>query len=618
MSADKPLQDVFNTIRIPVTDAVIYTDATQDYGYVGGNGTDNGLYWNCYPNFFTDRSQNQYSSQFDTMSCKRAGSFSLQNIANGTIPTANVTTSACNIVITSLDDVFVQALWDNTTSLWRIVQYRPSANTSVQIGTIAGGAKTDTIYLYEAIVANVPTLLVSYQNTAETASVGAYATSAGGVFTAASLTVIADADFPGNIANVHTRGNFVQMDGYSFMMSKEGGVYNSDLNSITSWNALGVVQANSSPDQGVGLVKYKNYLMAFGEDSIQFFNNVGNSAPKSPLGRTDQAQMNWGCPFAKSILVMDDAVYWWSKSSGGRWGLWKIDGGFAATKLSTSKEDALAQRQPKVPELYAFMDHGKQHIITTINVQGNLLWNCGLSGDTGIGGSPAGQPAAIGFTNDPFVLLPTDLNSGWLCWDIATGNSWVWSSVSISLTAFPLTAQNFQNSLSYQSTTSVAVVWSSAAPRTDIGLASLSNLVCQLVSDYSGGTYFTDTGLSGTFKYVTAAMQFNWWDFGNNKLKRIHRFSVIAKTITQSIGNPTLAPYTWVISNKYKGSMVNQGTTVNTYRISKRVCIQSQLVDRTSVNNLGASRNWSFAIIQKSDGPWYVRAVELDISQGTR
>jgi hypothetical protein len=623
MSADKPLQDVFNTVRIPVTDAIVYTDAPSEDNANGvitfsGYGTTQGLFWNCYPNFYTDRSQNQYSSQFDTWAIKRSACASrIGGPSNATIPTANTTNPAVNMVVTSLDDVFVAAVWDNTATLWRIVQYRPSAGTSVQIGTIAGGALTDSIYLYEAIVANVPTLLVSYQNTAETASVGAFATSAGGVFTAASLTVIADVDFPGNIAGVHTRGNFVQMDGYAFIMSKEGGVYNSDLNSITSWNALGVVQANSSPDQGVGLVKYKSYIMAFGEDSIQFFTDVANSAPKSPLGRTDQAFFNWGCPFAKSILQMDDTVYWWSKSSGGRWGLWKLDGGFSPVKMSSYKEEAWAVRIPKPPELYMLSDNQKQHIITTIQVAPMLLSAAAIA-IPGVA-APVGQPAPAGFTSDPFSLAAIDVNVGFLCYDLSTGNPWIYSNATYQGLGFPLCAMNFQNSLTYNGVASVMTLVSSQSPRTVAGAAGTANQLFEIVSNYSGGNanFFVDGGLSGTFSYITAGIQFNSWDFGNDKQKRISRFSIIHRQSQQSVGQPTLYPWTWVVYTKYKGVITSDGVSSSINRIYKRPCVQNPIVTRTYINNLGTARNWTFGIVQKSDGPFFCKAIELNITQGT-
>ncbi len=615
MAADKPLQEVFSTVRIPVTDAILGVDSQIAYGSVsnfGGFQSDNSQFVNCYPEFFTDRSQNQYASQFDTVAQKRrAFNATAQSIANGTIPTAAVTTWWDNICITGLDDVYVGALWDSTNSLIRVIQYRPSANTSLQIGTIAGAAVTDTLYLTEIVVAGLPYLAVSYMNAAETTTTGLYAASAAGVFTAASLTVIGDADFPANIATTHIRGSFIQIDGYTCIITKEGGLYNSDFNSITAWNALGVVQTNAYPDQGIGLARYKNMVVAFGEDSIEFFTDQGKPPPAGPFGRTDQAFIKFGASFAKGIKAINDQLYWWSKSSTGQWGLFKLDGGFAPVKISTLRDDLIAARGFFLPELYILMDGARPHIISNIEISSSILT----------------MASAVGFTGDPFSLNNTEISQpGWLCWDTVTGNSWTFLYTSNNL-AFPLQAQNFSTAASfYTNLTANMTVFSSSAPRTITGAAGFANTVLQSATDNVAQSVvgYIDAALGiasvgGAGGAVTSAIVFNTWDFGNEKQKRIHKFKVLQRQYGTSDSNDPLTPYTWVLYNKQDFNFSTDNLQIDSgiTRTFVRPCVQNALIPRTYLNNLGTARKWSFAIVQRSDMNFACKGIELDISQGS-
>jgi len=616
MAADKPLQDIYNTVRIPLTDAVVASPSANEYGGQS-NGEDNSVYWNCYPDFFSDRAANQYSSQFDTWVQKR-GPLQIKNASlpdNATVPTANTTYCVDNICMSNLDDVYVAAIFDWTAGLFRIIQYRPSAGTSLQIGTIAG-ATDATLFLYEGVVAGVATLFVSYINAAETVSTGAYATSVAGVMVAASLTVIADVDFPANLANTTLRGSFVQMDGYAFIGTKQGGFYASDINSIASWNALSVISAIQYPDQGIGLVRYKNFILFFGEDSIEFFTNTNfnQGGAGNPCTRTDQAFVKFGACFAKSIRSVNDTVYWWAKSSTGKFGLFKMDG-FTPVKVSTLKEDQMTQNQTGYPHIYFIIDKGKSHLLFGVKVYAKLLNAAGRISTYVLGG----QPFTDTFPSDPFSLTKTELDYGWLCFDLDTGCFWLWSHGKNPL-VFPMCAANFSGA-SYNSFQNPGfVLWSYGQPGSGNGAAAWSLGIYSMGDTPFGSTSeYTDKDAALADYPTTCGMQFNTWDFGNEKRKSIHKFKLIWKqpggTNVGGVGTG-ITPYTWVIYNKQDGNLdnANNGTFVET-KIWKRAIIQNALVFRTNLNNLGTARKWTFGIIQKSNQPFAAKAIELDISQ---
>lgn len=113
-------------------------------------------------------------------------------------------------------------------------------------------------------------------------------------FSGASNTEITDADFPDSTAVGVIIGNFVFMDGYLFIMtSDDGRIYNSDINDTTSWSAISFLTVQAGT-RGAGLARYKDKIVAFGSDYIEFYENVGNVIG-SPLGRVNHLrQENYG------------------------------------------------------------------------------------------------------------------------------------------------------------------------------------------------------------------------------------------------------------------------------------------------------------------------------------
>jgi hypothetical protein len=77
--------------------------------------------------------------------------------------------------------------------------------------------------------------------------------------------------------------NFVGLDGYLFIGTTNNRIYNSDLNVSTSWTSTSFLTAADVPGAIVWLAKIRNFLIAFKEKSIEFFENVGNPTPGSPL-----------------------------------------------------------------------------------------------------------------------------------------------------------------------------------------------------------------------------------------------------------------------------------------------------------------------------------------------
>ena len=153
-------------------------------------------------------------------------------------------------------------------------------------------------------------------------------------------TQITDAQFPASITPAHAH-----MDGYMFVMTEAGALWNSDLNSLSAWTAGAFISANSFGDNGVGCVKYRNMIVGFGDASCEFFYNAGNSSG-SVLNRIDNATLRIGAVRntvgrGTAIRGLLNNVYWIGNNSDtGSRGIYRFNG-MQAEKISNSAIDKL-------------------------------------------------------------------------------------------------------------------------------------------------------------------------------------------------------------------------------------------------------------------------------------
>lgn len=96
-------------------------------------------------------------------------------------------------------------------------------------------------------------------------------------------TEITDADF----TSLFHRGKMEHIDGYAFILDKNNIIWNSDTNSLANWTASSFLAKQIQQDYAQGLARYKNQLLAFGDETVEAFYNAGNTVG-SPLGRITQ------------------------------------------------------------------------------------------------------------------------------------------------------------------------------------------------------------------------------------------------------------------------------------------------------------------------------------------
>lgn len=151
------------------------------------------------------------------------------------------------------------------------------------------------------------------------------------------VTKIADVDFPGN-AGKTLAGTFAFIDGFAVIMATDATLHVSDLNSVTAWTAAAFETANQYPDKGVGCVRWRDKIMAFGQESVQIYYNAG-SATGAPIKRVNgpAGTFRVGCVGAEAITKISDTVFWAGSSPEGGVTIYQYDG--QPQRISTPEVD---------------------------------------------------------------------------------------------------------------------------------------------------------------------------------------------------------------------------------------------------------------------------------------
>ncbi len=518
-----------------------------------------------------------------------------------------------NIVITQLEDVGVVAIWDAATTNLYVYQYRPAvggtgAPAETLIGTIATIDVKDWVFLTELSIAGVPTLGLVWTKYDKSDSKGYYATSAGGIFTAASLTEISagvDADFPANTPNKCLIGPFVQMDFTTYIMTTDGGIYNSDLNSITSWNALGVTASQAYPDKGMGICRYKHFIVAFGEDSIEFFSNAGNPPPESPLQRTDQAFVKFGTADPKLIRTVDDNLYWVSAGSGGTQGLWTLEN-FVPRKLTNRKQDNIITTAyggtagaPWHMHLRNMVMNGEQQLIITglSNIYAAQVYN---------------ESTSFTDADDPVYPATFTHHAGMMAYNV--GSQTVWYIMDMvdktngTIYWLPTSYQPISGGAALNKW--LNIVFKAA---TGTGGTAHGTILYSIAGTdaYSNFVDYPDTSAAALDEShrVLGIIQLAPLDFGNEHRKFIHKMGLVMDFLYQSdvasYGDSKF--YFFFAKDEYGGDLTKS---------FRRSVLFSDTNFRYYIKNLGSSRRWGLAAANWSGMPWRVKAFELDITQG--
>ena len=131
------------------------------------------------------------------------------------------------------------------------------------------------------------------------------------------------------------------LDTYTVIGSPNGEIYTSNPNDPTVWNALNYITAEADPDNQVGLCKHLNYILSFGQYSVEFFYDAGNY-PGSPLSVASSYKIELGCANGNSIVSIENVVFFVGTSQDLGPSVYAISG-TSPSKISTPFIDRIIQ-----------------------------------------------------------------------------------------------------------------------------------------------------------------------------------------------------------------------------------------------------------------------------------
>ena len=145
----------------------------------------------------------------------------------------------------------------------------------------------------------------------------------GAVLTNAGVwTEIVSATYTG----LTTKTNILPLDGYLFCGDgTTNRIYNSDLNVPGTWTATSFVTSADNPGKLLWLGRIRNYLVAFKQYSIEFWEDVGNPTPGSPLEAQKQLNRRIGLYSTSSMQEVSDGIIFLGVTQSGKISTYKIE-----------------------------------------------------------------------------------------------------------------------------------------------------------------------------------------------------------------------------------------------------------------------------------------------------
>lgn len=160
------------------------------------------------------------------------------------------------------------------------------------------------------------------------------------------------------------------LDGYIFL-AQQGSqtIWNSQLQDPATWPTDNFIDAEMYPDQIVCLVKNQNYLVAVGQESIEFFYDNAN-ATGSPLNRNAPAVAQFGSPAYKTINQTETEIILVGETGNGGRTVWIITG-FQPTEIANEPvREALDAEGGSITEAIAYTIQCAGHKWYIINLMG--------------------------------------------------------------------------------------------------------------------------------------------------------------------------------------------------------------------------------------------------------
>lgn len=208
-------------------------------------------YLNCFP----EQLKNKTTQQQQISLRKRSGVSTIATLGSGTIRGVYFWEDQAKAYVVLGDDIAIYSM--------------PAGTLSTTLNSVFGTSSGEvgfTEFLYED---GTVKLVVTDGTTLST------------IDTANTVVAGADADMPVHIPQI------VFLDGYLFLVKvNTADLYNSNLNDPLAYTAGDFISSEMIPDRATWLSKLNNYLLLWGNESIEYFWDAANESG-SPLQRND-------------------------------------------------------------------------------------------------------------------------------------------------------------------------------------------------------------------------------------------------------------------------------------------------------------------------------------------
>lgn len=128
-------------------------------------------------------------------------------------------------------------------------------------------------------------------------------------------------------------GNSAYLNGRLFALASNGRIYNTPAGAYTTWNTTNFIVPEIKGDRCLCIAKYKNHLVAFSEQSTEFFYD-GAIDIGSPLVRQESYAQLQGVRSFSDVVQLGDMFFILSWTETGSYAFYTLDS-FAYKRIST-------------------------------------------------------------------------------------------------------------------------------------------------------------------------------------------------------------------------------------------------------------------------------------------
>lgn len=166
-------------------------------------------------------------------------------------------------------------------------------------------------------------------------------------------------------------GPIYYLDGYLIQARANGQIWNSRLNSFTSWAASSFLSASFHGDALEAIHLQKDQMIAFGRNSIETFFNNGNPLG-SPLLRIDQNVLDFGIASRNSLAWSGSVAFFVGENAargdGGR-SVWRLQAGSIAEVSNATVNRFLAAEGLSISSCSAWVERVAGQLLYVLNLR---------------------------------------------------------------------------------------------------------------------------------------------------------------------------------------------------------------------------------------------------------